>query len=373
MMNEPPTPRSGDPGNQAVTLDDIAARCGVGRTTVHRALHGAPEVREATAARIIAVAAEMGYDPALHDMARRMAKRRFGKTEPTGVIGLYFPMHLYGLRYFNRIFTGIMDAVAEAQYELLTIPERGKQEGLSPSLSRGNVDAVITLSYPAVFQATLQALRHSAGFGMRPVVSMPHPMPGCALACFDDRLGGILSAGHLLELGHRHLLHFQALFVEEYMLAALQRVDGYRQAYRARGLNPDHLLHAANVRQITAGDAIVEPLLRALDANPDITAIITPNDHCAIVAWRALTAAGWHIPEELSIIGYDDTDPFPDEAHHNLLTSVQLPLEELGREAVRLAIRLAREQLTAAQPVVLPVSLALRASTAPPGRRAERA
>ncbi|OPZ84829.1 MAG: putative HTH-type transcriptional repressor ExuR [bacterium ADurb.Bin429] len=367
-MNDSLTLQPEHAGSQAVTLDDIAARCGVGRTTVHRALHGAPEVNEQTATRIIAVAAEMGYDPALHDMARRMAKRRFGKTELTGVVGFYFPMHLYALNYFHRLFTGIMEAVVEEHYELLIIPDADKMDSLSPSATRGNVDAIITLSSPWVFQQTLLKLRATPGFGTRPVVSLFNPMPGCAQVRCDDFAGGKASAGHLLDLGHRHLLHFHRSRLDENNQVSVQRVEGYLSAYRERGLDPGPLLHDADLRRVTRGDAIAEPLLAALRAHPEITAILTPNDLSAIGAWRTLRENGWRVPEDISIIGHDDTDPFLNDHQQNLLTSVSVPLEALGREVACLAIRMARERLATHEPIILPVSLSVRASTAPAPR-----
>ena len=102
-----------------------------------------------------------------------------------------------------------------------------------------------------------------------------------------------------------------------------------------------------------------------LEEHPAVTAILPLNDSNAIHCWRVLQDAGYRIPEDISIIGFDDTDPLPDSNGNNLLTSVHLPLEEIGRETIRLLIRQIESRQMEQVEICLPVTLRVRNSTGP--------
>ena len=108
-----------------------------------------------------------------------------------------------------------------------------------------------------------------------------------------------------------------------------------------------------------------QALVTLLKTHPDITAILGMNDASAQQAWRVLSTAGFSVPEEISIVGFDDVDPKFDDAGRNVLASVRLPLVELGRTAAALAIEHVTGQLTEKRDVRLPVQFIPRLSAAP--------
>jgi len=105
-----------------------------------------------------------------------------------------------------------------------------------------------------------------------------------------------------------------------------------------------------------------------LRAHPEITAVAAWNDACAQHIWRVTAAMGWRIPADLSLTGFDDDEILFDETGQKSLTTVRLPFQRLGEEAVRLAIARVTGHLLEDQHVLLPCTLIARASTAPPTR-----
>jgi LacI family transcriptional regulator len=106
-----------------------------------------------------------------------------------------------------------------------------------------------------------------------------------------------------------------------------------------------------------------------LRAHPEITAIIAHNDPCAIHAILTLRQAGWRVPEDISVIGCDDTNRLLDATGRNILTTVRLPLCELGRCTAQLLLDRIAGRPIADPPPILPTQLIVRGTTAPPARR----
>jgi LacI family transcriptional regulator len=105
-----------------------------------------------------------------------------------------------------------------------------------------------------------------------------------------------------------------------------------------------------------------------LRAHPEITAILAHNDLYAGSLHATLTGAGYRIPEEMSLVSFDDTDPVLNAHGHNILTTVHIPLLEIGQAAGRVIIGRVTGEMLADTTEVLPVRLTERASTAPPAR-----
>jgi len=146
-----------------------------------------------------------------------------------------------------------------------------------------------------------------------------------------------------------------------------ERLGGYRQACREAGVSLDDCLIPVPL----AYDHLAEkPLRDAVMANRDATALLAHNDPIAVMACYVLQGLGRCVPEDFSVVGWDDTDPFPDAAGRNQLTSIGFDVVDLGRRAARLLIaRIERRQSGDVTVLVAP-SLAVRGTTAPPRRRA---
>jgi DNA-binding LacI/PurR family transcriptional regulator len=343
-----------------VTLQDVADRLGMSHMTVSRALRGAPGVSPATSARVQAAVVELGYNPAANHAARRMAMQRYDRTALNQVIALFFPRELPSSAYFVRQYLGVLDEVEAHNFGLLTHYSNALWEAqtLPPLFQRGEIDGVIMLARGSS-PTFVEHLRHGTPLGDRPIVTLIESLPGCSAVLTDDCQGGELAAGHLLDLGHRHLLHSAHRDAPHQ-----QRLQGYRQAYAARGLEPARFLHEC----IWDNDGAVPPahvFLAFLQAHPAITGVLAPNDHTALRMHQALAQAGLDVPGRISLVGFDDAGPLNDPHGEHFLTTVALPLEAVGREAVRLLLRHLADPALGDELVTLPVDLVARTTTAP--------
>ena len=366
------------PAERQLTLRDVAQRCGVGTSTVSYALRGDHHVSEAVRARILAVAAEMGYDPASQEAARRLVERRTRRRLATQVVALMFPPAFTHDPYFTDIFNGIIDELSLAENDVVLIRGAGPDGPMpaSPSLRRGDVDGLIIAGPSNVEQ--IAALRALPYFGHRPIAFLGWPLPMCSNVLIDDEDGTYRAARHLLDLGHRYFLQFLAWGnVRE------RRLGGVIRALWEFGLDPARHLVVAQLDKpcwITAdfptarlttvemraqGEAHRAMPGEFLAQHPEITAVIAWNDGTARHLWQLLTQAGRRIPDEISLVGFDDKFAILDEEGHNLLTTVRVPLEQQGREAARLLLAQVRADSVEPREIVLPVTLIERRSTGP--------
>ena len=342
--------QSADPADKSVTHQHIAERCGVTQATVSRAFQRPDLVKAATRERILAVAAELGYDPALHETARRLALHRHGRKIIHHAIGLTFLTYLYKMNYYSRLYEGIMEGLAGLDYALLMklLPHRDaidRQVELPAIFWRGDIDGL--LFCPGTPKMTLQQIFHHPLFRQCPKVGMlVRDFPGCSMVIANERQGAYQATKHLLAWGHRQFLH-----VIGYGENLDNRLTGVRRALLESALPPAQHLHLFKCHgnwydplhtPLVAHDDEQQDatqLLRYLRAHPQITALLALNDANAINIWYALNDAGYDIPLDYSLIGFDNTDPLPGARGGNLLTSVSIPLQQIGKEAVRLLIR----------------------------------
>lgn len=368
-----------------VTIKDIARECGVGKSTVSAALRGDACVRPVTRDLIVATATRMGYDPALNTAARRLVLRHHGQHIINQLIALIFPSTFYQTNYFNSIYWGIMDVLKQHDFSLVTThafhahPQADKVP-LPPIFRRGEVDGVIAFP-PNNFDTLLDELRNITGVATYPAISLIHRREGCSLILSDDEMGGYLAATHLLDLGHRHLaqtLHPKS--AGDISENAICRVDGIHRAMREHALDPATHLHFLEIPTawlrpddvLSDEEAAKMPddrVVEFLRTSPETTAIIANNDAAAKRIWYSLRQADWHVPDDISIIGYDDTDPMQNNLGINQLTTVRVPLREIGRHAAELLIRHINGEIEENEILTLPTELIVRASTAPPKPR----
>jgi LacI family transcriptional regulator len=172
----------------------------------------------------------------------------------------------------------------------------------------------------------------------------------------DDFTGGKLVAKHLLALGHRRI---GALVGSPDIVNSQPRIEGFRKALGEAGveIRPEWFLTAGMNWRL--GQAAMEKLL-ALDEHNRPTAIFAANDLCAEGAIRAVRAAGLSVPDDFGIVGYDDT--FYATLTQPPLTTVRMPIQEMGELAVRMLIGRLEGQADIDPQPVLPVSLTVRSS-----------
>jgi LacI family transcriptional regulator len=357
------------PGKPPTTYD-IAARCGVNQSTVSRALQGGSGVGKDTIERILAVATEMGYDPMNYQEARRLISRRYGTTALSYLISAFFYHPGFSQStYFARMFQGVLDAVSETDFEIVTSDYvRSKisdnRYDLPPVFRRGDIDGVLVMTQDAHWQPCRKLMEGMAGQRCRPAVGLVEPITGCSAVYPDNLDAGYRAASHLLELGHRRIMAFYTGMEGERSVQGARQA-GIRKAFSERGLDiAQHLTIAGAIPH--AGDEISEMFRYGLKINPDVTAIMAANDFEAQTLYRTIVELGLSVPGDLSLVSFDDTDAIADGRGNNILTTVRLPLHEIGVEGTRLVIRKIMGVVTDEQDVVLPVDLIVRGSTASP-------
>jgi LacI family transcriptional regulator len=342
-----------------VTLVEVAARAGVSPATVSRVLNGNYPVAESTRQRVEEAVRELDYVVNAHARALLHAT--------SGIVGVV--LNDASDPFFAGIARGIQSAAAETSRLSVICNSEGDpaQEFAFLDLLRGHrADAVILVGaapedeeYRAAASARARGLRSS---GTRLVLcGRPSPgddAPGDVVA-IDNAGGSTAITRHLVELGHRRIAYVTG---PDGRSTTTARLAGFRAALAEAGIAVDEKLvvHGDFSRQ--AGREAVE---RLLATGRGFTAVLAANDLVAAGAVSALRAAGRRIPDDVSVAGYDNlptaVDVWPN------LTTVHVPLEEIGRKAIELAFGPVNAQETGTQAVVtVPTELVVRDSTAEP-------
>ena len=354
-------------GRHTVTLRDVARTCGLSVYPVSRALNGCPGVNPETVLKVQQVATELGYKYAQNDLARRLSLRKSGETPISHVIGLMMPNHLEKVNFFFSMFRGISEEISSAGYGLLMLPTYDPVEHRSvsvqfpPSVMRGEVDGFIVHS--GMSKEMLNYLRRDTGFGNRPIVTITSKMDSCPAILRDERLGANLAMEHLLSLGHRRILYISK---NPQQYPENERLAGYGDACAGAGLNLSDCLIPF---EIIHDFLLEEPLCNAVKNHPDATALLTHNDPAAIAACYLLQGMGMNIPGNFSVVGWDDSDPFPDTTGKNLLTSIRYDIIDMGRQAAKNLISLIENPGNAGTDIVMAPTLMARGSSAAPMKK----
>ncbi len=342
-----------------VTQQAIADRCGVHVTTVSLALRGRKGLVNAeTMARIRAVAAEMDYDPRATDHARQLRALRSGTRPLNHLVGLVTPKSLGDETYFFTMFRAIITVLAAEGISVCPVFTDDFESGnLPPVVTRGDLDALITFWPPEML---LNTYPHPP----MPLVSLIFSHPGYPAVVVDNRAGTFAITTRLLELGHRHFLMDIPPTADKGYSG--QRAAGCRDACRAWGLDPLQHLHDIAFQPYgydqSARDWVWEQLQVSLHAHPDTTAIIAGNDFIAVQIYEALQLGGIRVPEDISLTGFDDTHVITGGGKRNILTTVSVPLYDVGAEAARICLRMLRKEPVSDTPIVFPVKFIPRRS-----------
>ena len=329
-----------------MTIRDIAELAGVSIATVSRAVNGRGDVSDETRTLVQRIAREHGYT------ASRDARGL--STGRTGLIGVTLPV--IHPTYFSTITASVAEALDVHDMRIVLCPtlhQHDREISLVQRLMHGTTDGAI-LVLPEESASELRALERQ---GYRYVVVDPGERPaGDIPAVIAAHAAGAEQAvGHLLQLGHRRIA---AITGPPGRMATGERLRGYRTALACAGVAPDpRLVAESNFKVQGAFDAAAR-LLRLPDRP---TAIFAFNDDMAIGALRAVHAHGLRVPDDVSVVGFDDAN----EAQFVTpgLTTVRQPLAEMGRVAVGLLLQLLEDETDVTLHVELPTSLVVREST----------
>jgi LacI family transcriptional regulator len=340
-------------GNGRTTIREIAELAGVSIATVSRVMNGREDVSSETRELVQRIVRERGYTT--NRSARGLSA---GKT---GLIGGTVPMLHYP--YFSYLLAGVAEALYEEDMRLVLCPtmhEHEREVTLLERLMHGTTDgAVIILPEESSDELEL-LLNHGYRFVViDPLLPLNDRIPAVSAA---HSAGADQAMKHLLSLGHRRI---GAITGPAGWKATEDRRRGYYSGLAGAGIAPDPELEVEANFEVGGGADAAAQLLELADPP---TAIFAFNDNMAIGAMQTARARGVRVPDELSIVGFDDLE----EAGivTPALTTIRQPLAEMGRIAVSLLLRLLDNQPLEALHVELATRLIVRESTAPPLRGA---
>jgi LacI family transcriptional regulator len=331
------------------TIREVASAAGVSIATVSRVMNGRPDVAPETREAVLRVVRDQGFS--MNRSARALSG---GKT---GLVGVTLP--IVQAAYFSFILSGAAEALYEQDMRMLLCPtlhQHEREVNLLDRLMGGTTDGAV-LTLPEETNEELKALQRQ-GYPfvvVDPRVPLDEGIPAVSAA---NASGARAAVAHLLSLGHRRI---GAITGPLAWMASTERLIGMRGALAAAGVLPDPALVVESNFSIEGGEAAARTLLERTDRP---TAIFAFNDNTAIGALRVARELGLHLPEDLSVVGFDDSEQAAIVTP--ALTTVRQPLMEMGRMAVSLLLRLIENQRVESLSIELATRLIVRESTAPP-------
>ena len=334
--------------HKRATIKDVAALAGVSRQTVSRVVNNKGYVADATRARVVAAIETLGYRPSA--VARSMVA---GRTHTLGCISPNLTDYT-----FASIIEGAQAEARRQDYFILTgsAPAEPDAEGLLEEMLRRRVDGLLVLNPRADGRSRYFLPLVEKGVAVVYLGNGSLDEPVSSIRC-NDREGGYEATRYLIDLGHASIAIVGGPNNEE---CALDRLAGYRQALSQAGLDFDPGLVVSGDWSAISGYRATR---RLLETRRDFSAIFAQNDRMAIGAIRALQEAGCHVPDDVSVIGFDDI-PMASYSYPPLTTFHQL-LGELGRRAAWLLIETIQDPQRQPDQVLVPARLVERSSCAP--------
>lgn len=335
------------------TIRDVAKRAGVGVGTASRVINGSPQVSETTRERVQAAITSLNFVP--NPAARRLS---MGKTLTIAVIVPWFtrPAEVGRLR-------GVENVLAESEYDLVlynveTAEKRDAYFRVVPRREQTDGVLIISLSprdddVERLAQCTIPIVLVDANH---------HSLKSLNRVITDDVAGGRMATQHLIDLGHTRIGYISDLIETPFnFTSSRDRLKGYRQALKAAGIPFRSDYH----RQGEHGRHEARRLAIELLKQPDRpTAIFAASDTQALGVLEAAQDLDMRVPEELSVVGYDDIEI----SEYIGLTTVRQLLYESGKRGVELLLDVLENPATKPICEVMPTELIERKTTAAPGR-----
>lgn len=348
MSSRETPPLPDDVAGETATLADVARAAGVSAPTVSKVLNGRGDVAPATRERVEALLRRYGY------------RRRGALAAPL----LYLVFHELDSAWAMDVVRGAEQVAHEEGLSLVLSQSAGRlapgQTWLDGVLTRRPMGALLVLSKPDPAQREQLSARGIPFAVIDPAGDLEAGLPAVGSTHWQ---GGLAATRHLIELGHRRI---GAIAGPLQVLCSRARLDGYRAALETAGLAFDPALVQSGDFHHEAGYRWGRELLR-LEDRP--TAVFAGNDQQALGVYEAARELGLRIPEDLSVVGFDDLPAA--RWIGPPLTTVRQPFAEMAAAAARIVIGVARgeERMRAATRVELATELVVRSSTGPPPTR----
>ncbi|WP_067355765.1 LacI family DNA-binding transcriptional regulator [Microbacterium hydrocarbonoxydans] len=312
----------------------VAARAGVSGQTVSRVVNDSPRVDPATRERVEKAMADLGYRP--HRAARAL---RTGRSHTIGLV-----VTTLATVGNSRMLQATAEAAAERGYALTVVTASGGVADAFERLAEQEVDGAIVLN-----EASAQVPSAARPAGLRLVV-VDAPAGAGLDGVHSDHVGGAAAAtAHLLALGHPTVHHLAG---PADSFAAAERERGWRETLEAAGIAPP---------PVVRGDWSADAGFDAGGALAAASAVFCANDQMALGLLRALAESGRRVPEDVSVIGFDDV---PDAANYRPpLTTIRQDFTALARRAFDALVAGIEGADTSSGDAVIPTTLVERAST----------
>ncbi|MBM4458187.1 MAG: LacI family transcriptional regulator [Chloroflexi bacterium] len=333
----------------SISIRDVAQRAGVSVSTASRALNDKPDVARDVRERVLQAARDLNYTINVH--ARALVGGR-SKT-----LGLIIPDSAEP--FFAQVARGVTDAATRHGYSIIvcnTNEQAAPELQAHHMLREKRVDGLLTSSV----QSGSAPVRRFLAEGI-PCVLLNRCLADLVVDCVlsDYRQGALDATAHLYSLGHRDIAH---LTWRDDRYSVRERVAGYREALEAHGLlfDPTRVL-----RTTPDADAIYQFVRTELvSLRPPPTAVFVYNDRFSVIVLKALHDAGWRVPEDAALVGYDDLE-FARFLEPPLTTVAQRPYDigQTGAEILLERLQWPEEQPWAPRRVVLRPELRVRASS----------
>ncbi|WP_067501902.1 LacI family DNA-binding transcriptional regulator [Actinoplanes sp. TFC3] len=335
------TARSRASGHRPPTLDQVAELAGVGRGTVSRVINGSAQVSPQARAAVESAIAELGYVP--NRAARTLVTQR---TDSIALVVFESGERFFAEPFFGRIVQSISTGLVERglQMVLMIAQAPHERQRLEGYLTRQHVDGALLLSLHGDDQLPTQ-LEHRGVATVR--AGRPTGVSSCCYVDADNRGGARDAVTCLRNQGRQRIATITGALD---LAAGLARLAGYQDV-----AGPGTVAHGDFSEESGAA-----AMTRLLDEDPALDAVFAASDAMAAGAMRVLRERGRRVPEDVAVIGFDDsviarhTDP--------PLTSVNQPIEQMGQEMVRLLLSKIDGVEPAPAEVVLSTSLVLRRS-----------
>ncbi len=331
---------------EKVGIKDIAARAGVSIATVSHAFRNPGRVSDKTRERVLAAATELGYTPNRQAVSLRTAR--------SGNIVVIIPD--IADSYNSEIIKGIEAVARNRGYSVLLGDTQGSEERereFANMVQSQQADGIILMSHNVPFDIEPDT----------PIEDLPPIVngsefaghPGILSVSIDDKQGGKDATNHLLELGHRDI---GVITGDRHSTSTQRRLEGFREAMQEAGAEPDENLIMYGTYEADMGEAAATELL-VRKKRP--TAIFCFSDELALGCMYSLRTAGFSVPDDISVIGFDDI-AFA-RYFSPPLTTIAQPAEAIGRTCTELLLDLIDGKRPQSTRFILPHALIVRSST----------
>ncbi|MDT9695345.1 LacI family DNA-binding transcriptional regulator [Streptomyces sp. P17] len=336
-------------GNRRPTIKTVAARAGVGRTTVSRVINGSELVSADARARVLAAIKELDYVP--NSVARGLVTNR------TNAVALVIPeseSRLGSEPFFAALIRGVSGALSETgtQLQLMLVRDQSERDQLTASVATRRVDGVLLVSVHA----------HDQLPGMLEEMGLPTVLAGrrdenerLSYVTSDNAGGAAAAVRYLLGSGRRRIATITGALD---MDVGRSRLAGWRAAHEEAGVPADE-------RLVEVGDFTEEGGRRAmrslLERAPELDAVFAASDLMAVSALSELRRQKRQVPGDVAVVGFEDSVL---ARHTNPpLTTVRQPVEELGRTMAGILLDEITEAAPAGRQLTLPTELVVRESS----------